>query len=101
MSVTFSAELAGEAVNMNNANAARVLGALGYAELSGDEDAELFLGRVLLALALDPEDAGRPAITEGRFTDGGRRAGYTGERLLELCSLAEYAREHSKYVTWG
>ncbi|MEV6655021.1 hypothetical protein [Streptomyces sp. NPDC051219] len=98
MSVTFTAELAGEPVNMANSNAARVLGTLGYAELYGDKDAQLFLGRVLLALALDPEDAGRPAVTDGRFTDCGRSRGYTGARLYEL---AEYARARGLRVTWG
>lgn len=101
MSVTFTAELTGEPINMNNANAARVLDTLGYAELSDSEDAELFLGRVLLALAVDPEDAGRPAVTDGRFIDCGRPQGYTGARLQELCELAEYARARGLRVTWG
>lgn len=101
MSVTFSAELTGEPVNLNNVNAARVLGVLGYLELYGDEDAGLFLGRVLLALAVDPEDAGRPVLREGRYVDCGRSEGYTGARLLELHALAQYARTWGRHVTWG
>ncbi|MEU3464598.1 hypothetical protein ABZ721_32195 [Streptomyces sp. NPDC006733] len=101
MSVTFTAELAGEPVNMTNSNAARVLDALGYSELCGDEDARLFLGRVLIALALDPEDAGRPAIADGRFTDCGRPQGYTESRLHELRELAEYAQVQGLCITWG
>ncbi|WP_329583783.1 hypothetical protein [Streptomyces sp. NBC_01361] len=101
MSVTFTAELRGEPVDMSNANAARVLDVLGYSEPYGDEDAQLFLGRILLALALDPEDAGRPATTDGRFIDGGRRPGYSGVRLMELRGLAEYAQARGLRVTWG
>ncbi|MEV0493636.1 MULTISPECIES: hypothetical protein [Streptomyces] len=101
MSVTFTAELTGEPVDMANSNAARVLGALGYAEPYGDEDARVFLGRVLLALALDPEDAGRPAVTDGRFVDCGRGEGYTQARLQELHRLAEDAQARGLRVTWG
>ncbi|GAA3381518.1 hypothetical protein GCM10020367_73080 [Streptomyces sannanensis] len=101
MSVTFTAELTGEPVDMNNANAARVLGTLGYSEPYGDEGAEIFLGCILLALALDPEDAGRPAVTDSRFTDCGRPQGYTGARLRELHHLAEFARARSLRITWG
>ncbi|WP_285427601.1 hypothetical protein [Streptomyces sp. ISL-10] len=35
-----------------------MLDTLGYAEPYGDDDARLFLGRVLLTPALDPDDAG-------------------------------------------
>ncbi|NUK55483.1 hypothetical protein HRW14_35640 [Streptomyces lunaelactis] len=101
MSVTFTAQLTGEPVNMANSNAARVLDSLGYAEPYGDEDARLFLGRVLLALALDPEDAGRPAVTDGRFIDCGRSQGYAQSRLNELRELAEYAQARGLRVTWG
>ncbi|MET7717730.1 hypothetical protein [Streptomyces sp. NPDC005407] len=101
MSVTFSAELAGEPVNMANSNAARVLDTLGYAEPYGEEDAQLFLGRVLLAFALDPEGAGRPAVTDVRFIDCGRSQGYAQSRLNELHELAEYAQARGLRVTWG
>ncbi|MEU3708368.1 hypothetical protein AB0E82_39530 [Streptomyces anulatus] len=101
MSVTFTAELAGEPVNMANANAARVLGALGYAEPCGVDDAESFLGRVLIALAVDPVDAGRPATAKGRLIDCGRPQGYVQERLGELRALAEFARERRLDVVWG
>ncbi|MEU9014724.1 hypothetical protein AB0D12_34265 [Streptomyces sp. NPDC048479] len=66
-----------------------------------DEDAQLFLGRFLLALALDPEDAGRPAVTDGRFIDCGRSQGYAQSRLYELRELAEYAHARGLRVTWG
>lgn len=76
MSVTFSAELTGEPVNMANSNAARVLGTLGYAEPYGDEDAR-------------------------RLIDCGRSQGYVQSRLHELRELAEYAQAQSLRVTWG
>ncbi|MFJ6354803.1 hypothetical protein ACIQKB_35770 [Streptomyces sp. NPDC092046] len=101
MSVTFFADAVSEEVNMANANAARVLGVLGYGELAGDAEAEDFLGRVLVALALTPEDAGRPATAEGRFVDCGRREGYVQERLEELRELAEDARARRLTVYWG
>ncbi|MEU9065216.1 hypothetical protein AB0D13_42010 [Streptomyces sp. NPDC048430] len=101
MSVTFTAELGDDSVNMSNANAARVLAALGHSELCGDEGADAFLGRVLLALAIEPEDCGRPSLTEGRYIDCGRPEGYTGKRLRELHALAECALRRGKRVTWG
>ncbi|MBV7674284.1 hypothetical protein STHAL_33090 [Streptomyces halstedii] len=101
MSVTFSAGLTGEPVNMNNANAAHVLSALGYYETYGAEDAGLFLGRVLLALALAPQDAGRPAAGDGRYIDCGRPQGYTQERLMQLHGLAATAQASGRRVTWG
>ncbi|MEV7581562.1 hypothetical protein [Streptomyces erythrochromogenes] len=101
MSVTFFADSASEEVNMANANAARVLGVLGYDELAGDAEAGDFLGRVLVALALVPVDAGRPATAEGRFVVCGRRAGYIQERLEELHELAEGACGRSLPVYWG
>lgn len=90
MSVTFTAELSGDPVDMNNSNAVRMLDALGYAEPYGDKDARLPLGRVLLALV--PADAGRSAVADGRFIDCGRARGYAQSRLSELRELAEYAQ---------
>ncbi|MEU2454855.1 hypothetical protein ABZ605_32800 [Streptomyces sp. NPDC012765] len=101
MSVTFFVDSAGEGVNLANSNAARVLGVLGYDELAGDAEADDFLGRVLVALALTPEDAGRPATAEGRFVDCGRRVGYVQERLEELYELAEEARARGLTIYWG
>ncbi|MEW2087577.1 hypothetical protein [Streptomyces sp. NPDC005283] len=56
---------------------------------------------MLLALALDPGDTGRPAVTDGRFTDCGRSQGYAQSRLYELRELAEYAQARGLRVTWG
>ncbi|MFI8769585.1 hypothetical protein ACIGN6_32400 [Streptomyces sp. NPDC053792] len=101
MSVTFFVDSTGEGVNMANSNAARVLGVLGYGELAGEAEADDFLGRVLVGLALTPVDAGRPAAAEGNFIDCGRRAGYIQERLEELRGLAEEARARRLPVCWG
>ncbi|MFD9047753.1 hypothetical protein, partial [Streptomyces zaomyceticus] len=91
MSVTFFAGFEGESVNMANANAARVLDVLGFDELCGEVGARDFLGRVLMALALEPEDAGRPSSVEGRVVDCGRPVGYVQARLEELRVLGEEA----------
>jgi hypothetical protein len=71
-------ELTGEPVDMADSNAACVLDTLGYAEPYGDEDAQLFLGRVLLALALDPGDAGCPAVTDSALRGAPTRRLFLG-----------------------
>lgn len=102
MSVVFSAECQGDFIDMNNSNASAVLDALGYSEPYGEEDAEFFLGRVLLALAVAPADAGLPATgTDTRFIDCGRPAGYVQMRLEELHALAQYAATAGLLITWG
>lgn len=97
-------------VNMSNSNAARVCASLGIdldAEgWCGSLDAADFLGRVLLALAVDPVDAGRPATVDaapGRatFIDCGRPQGYTQERLSQLRELADWAIAHDAVISFG
>lgn len=96
-------------VNLSNANAAMVLDLLGYPtddEYVGSEDADLFLGRVLTAVALTPADAGRPATESvapsgARFVDCGRPAGYTDDTLARLRTLANYAGGIGRKVTWA
>ncbi|WP_431976005.1 hypothetical protein [Micromonospora haikouensis] len=96
-------------VNVSNANAWRLLDALGYLadeedpELSGEADAELFLGRVLLALAVAPADAGIPSHTRldnPRVIDLGVCPGYLQERLARLRELAEACHTAGRQVTW-
>jgi hypothetical protein len=113
VSVTFSAynttthefEADELSVNMANANAAHVLSALGLdtMDLAGGEPAETFLGRVLMALAVAPADAGVPAHTVGseRFIDCGRSVGYLQERLSQLHELALSAKEHGCEISWA
>ncbi|WP_082921137.1 MULTISPECIES: hypothetical protein [unclassified Rhodococcus (in: high G+C Gram-positive bacteria)] len=92
-------------LNVSNANAATLLDVLGFSgECSGACSAEDFLGRVLTAEALSPQDAGVPAHQVGaspRVIDCGRRAGYIQERLEELRVIAEWARAHDRRVQWA
>lgn len=94
-------------VNMSNGNAAHLLATLGFDtdELLGSTSAEDFLGRVLVALAVAPIDAGIPAhdISEGgaQVVNCGRPEGYTQHRLDQLRTLAEFARSHDANVSWG
>lgn len=116
------------AVNVSNSNALFILGLLGYVdtmgadveyladtehtpelvpecpEIAGEDTAEAFLGRVVMALALAPEDAGVPAYTVGGGTnviDCGRRPGYSQDVLTLLHDLAEIAHDHNWPVRWA
>ena len=93
-------------VHMNVGNAALLCDVLGIA--SDDEDGgEMtptdFLGRVLVAQALSPADAGVPMYTEsgdGRFINCGRPEGYLQDRLADLRELAEWAIAHGRGTVW-
>lgn len=114
-------------VNVSNVNAVRLLAVLGY-ELDveegavGRDDADAFLGRVLVALAVEPYDEGvemhqltvdecaaspvLAAFGAGRLDgpavyDCGRRKGYTQERLKSLQRLATYCRDVGALVAWA
>lgn len=124
MTVTFALIINGviengadEAVNVSNANAGHLLGVLGYevdwSDLYGEATAEDFMGRVLVAQAVNPVDAGVPAreLTSVEKTaslfagfdtviDCGRRAGYTDGRLTELRELAQLAAERGVSIAW-
>ena len=106
-------------INVSNANAYRVLDALGLScdELTGECVAQDFLGRVLVALAIAPEDIELPAYRLqpseqtgilGVLGSGGvqvwqgpRRRGYLQERLRQLAELAEYCAQHDYFVLWA
>lgn len=109
------------AVNMSNSNAAQVCRTLGI-DLEewgwcGSMSAQDFLGRVLVALAIEPADAGIPAhqllpgdsagifgtVAEGgpTFIECGRREGYTQERLSQLRELADWAVAHNAEISFG
>ena len=93
--------------NMSNANAAVVCGALGI-DLEewgwcGSLPAEDFLGRVLLALAIQPADEGIPVHEttvpgQVRWIECGRRPGYIQERLAQLHDLAQWAVAHDAEI---
>lgn len=92
-------------VNLANANARRVLEVLGLADelgdLTGHAAAEDFLGHCLIALALEPADAGVPAVQDGRFIECGRPAGYLQDRLTELHDLAVWCAAQGRGVSWA
>lgn len=99
-------------LNVSNTNAMHLLGLLGLPSepdecgtLSGSTTAEDFLGRVLLAQAINPADAGVPATsTAGQggtvLIDMGRRLGYADERLTTLRELADFAVSRDRDVQW-
>lgn len=96
-------------INVSNVNARVLLENLGFSIL--DEDGELdlcgsaagadLLGRVLLAQALVPTDAGVPAVQTGNFIDCGRHEGYMDERFEQLSALATWAATHNAKVVWA
>ncbi|MBB6172238.1 hypothetical protein HNR23_002298 [Nocardiopsis mwathae] len=94
-------------VNVNNGNAATLLGLLGHDTdyPGGVEPAPVFLGRVLTALALvdtATDDAhGRPPVHDGRVVYGGRSPGLLAMRLRELHDLAEWVHHRGADVAWG
>lgn len=93
-------------VEANGANARLLLTALGLDSGEGQDAwgqmaADLFLGRVLIALALAPEDPGAPWTQSGRHYDGGRSAGYLQRRLLDLHDLAQWCAAHGREVAWA
>lgn len=73
----------------------------GPADDAGQLPAEDFLGRVLVALALTPEDEGVDGYWNGRLHMGGRRAGYLQLRLAELHDLAQWCVGRGRDVAWG
>ena len=65
-----------------------------------------FEGRVLLALALAPVDAGMPAYDDSRtggprWIVAGRRPGYLQEKLAGLAELARWCAERGRRVQWA
>lgn len=98
-------------VNVSNANAVHLLGLLGVqvehdGELLGSMSAQDFLGRVLVALAVNPADAGIPVTTSTApsgmtLVDCGRSEGYADRRLAELRDVAEFAVGHDRLIQWG
>jgi hypothetical protein len=98
-------------VDMHVGGAGSILSALGLkpaealdggSDLIGECSAEDFLGRVLLALAEQPEDEGMPSYeSHPRWNVGARPAGYMQRHLHELHALAQYCREQDMIVAWA
>ncbi|MET4144162.1 hypothetical protein [Arthrobacter sp. UYCo732] len=98
-------------MNVSNANAMHLLELLGLpstpfeGSLAGSTTPEDFMGRVLLAEAINPADAGVPVTTttsEGGATmvQMGRRVGYSEDRLAALRELADFAVDRGRDVQW-
>lgn len=95
-------------VNVSNYNAKDILDLLGYRveedfseRCAGSLTAEDFLGRLLVAEAINPSDEGIPATTEGIVTHCGRPVGYMEARISELRSVVEYAKEKNVGIYWS
>ncbi len=97
-------------VNVSNTNARELFTVLGMLEESFDYScgsmvASDFLGRILMALAVNQE-VGVP-VTESfspsgvRFVDCGREDGYVEAKLIVLQEVAEQAVKVSRKVQWG
>jgi hypothetical protein len=98
-----------EPLNLANANAAELLGLLGF---DGDElyagviDATELLGRLLVTgalLAPSPELPDRVVSEPGRATlvDLGRPAGYLNDKVERLGVIARWAADHGASVCWA
>jgi len=100
-------------VNLANANALRVLEALGFAlgcagvicDLVGESDPRAFLGCVLLTQGLAPYDEEMPAYQipgDGATVwQGARHAGYMQEKLRLLEELAAFCAAQGYIVAWA
>lgn len=70
-------------------------------DLEGECDSTDLLGRVDLALALCPPDAGVPGYAlDSRTIDCGRRPGWLQDRLAALREIAVYAGARGRRVDW-
>lgn len=98
-----SERFATQSINMSNGNAVGVLDLLGYTDESmyGECDAQDFLGRVLMAIAVAPADEGRPTFQDGNILFGGTEPGYKQNRLRQLYDLALSATKSGTSVVWG
>lgn len=95
---------------MSNANACEIFSYLGI-ELSedgwcGTMDARTFLAKVLVALAMAPEDNGRETYEESTGTGArviycGRYPQYTQIKLDALRKLAILAKDNNRVLVWA
>lgn len=103
-----------EEVHLHNQNARLVLDALGYLSLDeegyevlwGQDDADRFLGKLLLAEVLDQGDPGVPVQeyqgqNGARVIDMGRREGTRQELFERLRPMVLWAQERELQITWS
>lgn len=98
----------GPDLNVAEHTAALLPRALGYSEdvdageCSGDADSAEFLGRILTALAIAPDDPGIPwHRTTPRFVECGRVPGYLQEQLRVLHDIALWCLDNGRRVQWA
>lgn len=96
-------------VNLANGNARELLMVLGLPMddegMCGREHGEVFLARVLMALAEDRVDDERPTWEDtgargARVIYCGRPAGYVNDTLQRLAEVARACYEANRYVVW-
>lgn len=93
-------------VSLNPANARTVMDVLGMevdetGDNCGSMNAEDFLGRILLASAINPSDEGTMAFGDEKMTFGSRPVGYMEARLNDLRTVADYAIAKNLEVVWS
>jgi len=95
-------------VNVSNTNAVEILDVLGIMvgdsfsdRCAGSMNAELFLGRVLMASAVQLVDAGVPVTRDGNMFNMGREEGYLNARVEELRAVAEHSVKNQLEVCWA
>lgn len=94
-------------IGVSSTNITHVLEVLGIdvRDESGTMDATAFLGRVMMAQAVSPSDAGIPVTAEkcsgGMTMIGGRRPGYTDEVLAHLRDITDFAIARGRKVVWS
>ncbi|TQE33046.1 hypothetical protein [Streptomyces ipomoeae] len=89
-----------DGVPLDGADLPGVVIPIAVVDAHGQLPAADFRARVLTALGLAPEDAGRPDIQLGRTFVGGRPAGYLQRRLGDLYELADWCAAHGRDVAW-
>lgn len=98
-------------LQISNTNGLRLLESLGLStpeepQYFGTVSSDDFLGRTLIALALEPADEGIPlvdSITSGgaRLIECGRPVGYLQQKLESLRDVITFAQKHNSNITWG
>jgi hypothetical protein len=93
-------------VNMSNSNAFDVLVTLGFsADFSesciGEESADEFLGRILIAEAIAPEYSGLTTMQIDNYIYCGREANYIHNKLNQLKEVVAWAKANQRTISWG
>ena len=94
-------------VQLSNNNARYLLETLGFTdeELYGKVSADDLLGRILMAIAVAPEDPGIPAhklpSAGAVIINCGRPENYLQKKLEQLRNLVDFAKKHNSNISWG